>query len=209
VGVLEPEGLVEIKMRRDKILKLMERLDPVFATLKKESTDQSKTAEERAAAVEKLAAREKHLEPSYKQAALLYADLHDRTGRMEAKGCAKRMEWTNARRHFYWAVRGRVARSSALGKLAEADPSLTFDQRREILEDSLSLDSGASPQAVAEACEAIDLKQTISKLKSEHLLGKLLALAEEDKQATVDGLTKLISGLGEDTKSALLSALRS
>ena len=76
-GVLEPEGIVEIKMRRDKILKLMERLDPVFATLKRESVDQSKTAEERAAAVEKLAAREKHLEPSYKQAVLLYADLHE------------------------------------------------------------------------------------------------------------------------------------
>ena len=118
------------------------------------------------------------------------------------------MEWTNARRYFYWAVRGRVARSSALAKLAEADPGLTSDQRREILEDSLSLDSGMSPQAVAEAYEAINLKQTLSKLKSEHLLGKLLALAEEDKQATVDGLTKLISGLGEDTKTALLSALR-
>jgi len=132
-----------------------------------------------------------------------------RTGRMEAKGCAKRMEWTNARRHFYWAVRGRVARSSALGKLAEADPSLTYDQRREILEDLLSLDPGTSPQAIAEAYEAIDLKHKISKLKSEHLLGKLLAFAEEDKQATIDGLTRLISGLGEDTKSALLSALRS
>ena len=119
------------------------------------------------------------------------------------------MEWTNARRHFYWAVRGRVARSSALRKLAEADPSLTYDQRREILEDLLSLGSGASPRGIAEAYEAVDLKQTVSKLKSEHLLGKLLALGEEDKQATVDGLTRLISGLGEDTKSALLSALRS
>ena len=96
-----------------------------------------------------------------------------------------------------------------MSKLAEADPSLTYDQRREILEDSLSLDPGASPQAVAEAYETVDLKQTVSKLKSEHLLGKLLTLAEEDKQTTVDGLTRLISGLGEDTKSALLSALRS
>jgi acetyl-CoA carboxylase/biotin carboxylase 1 len=128
---------------------------------------------------------------------------------MEAKGCAKRMEWTNARRYFYWAVRGRVARSSALRKLAEADPNLTYDQRREILEDSLSLDSGASPQTVAEAYEAVDLKQTVSKLRSEHLLGKLSALAEEDKQVAVDSLTRLISGLGEDTKLALLSALRS
>ena len=127
---------------------------------------------------------------------------------MEAKGCAKRMEWTNARRYFYWALRGRIARSSALGKLAEADPGLTSDQRHELLQNLLSLDSGASPQAAATAYEAIDLKPTISKLRSEHLLGKLLALAEEDKQATVDSMTKLISSLGEDTKSALLSSLR-
>lgn len=128
---------------------------------------------------------------------------------MEAKGCAKRMEWTNARRYFYWAVRGRVARSSSLAKLAEANPSLTYGHRREILEGLLSLDSVASPQAVAEAYEAVDLKQTISKLESEHLLSKLLTLAEEDKQAAVDGLTRLILGLGDDTKSALLTALRS
>jgi acetyl-CoA carboxylase/biotin carboxylase 1 len=128
---------------------------------------------------------------------------------MEAKGCAKRMEWTNARRYFYWSVRGRVPRSSALGKLAEANPNLTYDQRREILDVLLSLDPGASPQAVAEAYEAVDLRQTISRLKSEYLLGELVALAEGDKQATIDGLTKLISGLGGDTKSALLSALRS
>jgi acetyl-CoA carboxylase / biotin carboxylase 1 len=128
---------------------------------------------------------------------------------MEAKGCAKRMEWTNARRYFYWAIRSRVARSSLLARLSEADPSLTYDQRREVLEGLLSLDSGASPQAVSEAYEAVDLKQTISKLKGEHLLRKLQALAEEDEQATVDSLTRLISGLGENMKSALLSALRS
>ena len=127
---------------------------------------------------------------------------------MEAKGCAKRMEWTNARRSFYWTVRGRVARSSALAKLAEADPSLTCDRRREILDDLLSLDAVASPQRTAEAHEAVDLKQTISRLKGEYLMNNFLALAEEDKQVAVDGLARLISGLGEDTKVALLSALR-
>ena len=56
-GVLEPEAVVEIKLRRDKIPKPTGRLDPVFASLK-ESVCQSKTAEESAAAVEKLTPRE-------------------------------------------------------------------------------------------------------------------------------------------------------
>jgi acetyl-CoA carboxylase/biotin carboxylase 1 len=76
-GVLEPEGIIEIKMRRDKITQLMERMDPPYAALKKISKDKSKTSEERAAAVESLGEREALLQLTYKQIALLYADLHE------------------------------------------------------------------------------------------------------------------------------------
>ncbi len=76
-GVLEPEGVIEIKMRRDKITRLMERMDSPYAALKKATKDTSKTPEERAAAVESLEKREALLQPTYKQIALLYADLHE------------------------------------------------------------------------------------------------------------------------------------
>jgi acetyl-CoA carboxylase / biotin carboxylase 1 len=76
-GVLEPEGLVEIKMRRDKMLKLMERLDSTYSSLKKESEDSTRTPEERAKASDSLATREEYLQPTYKQIAILYADLHE------------------------------------------------------------------------------------------------------------------------------------
>lgn len=76
-GVLEPEGVVEIKMRRDKILSLMERLDPTYASLKAASKDPSKSDEEKAATSKALADRETFLQPTYKQIALLYADLHE------------------------------------------------------------------------------------------------------------------------------------
>ena len=76
-GALEPEGIVEIKMRRDKILALMERLDSTYASLKHASKDSSKTADERATASTALAERETLLQPTYKQIALLYADLHE------------------------------------------------------------------------------------------------------------------------------------
>lgn len=76
-GILEPEGIIEIKMRKDRILGLMERLDEKYSSLKKDSNDASKSAEERAKATEQLAVREKQLQPTYKQIALLYADLHE------------------------------------------------------------------------------------------------------------------------------------
>jgi acetyl-CoA carboxylase/biotin carboxylase 1 len=76
-GVLEPEGIVEIKMRRDKILTLMERLDPIYSSLKQDSKDSSKSIEQRTAATTALTTRERLLQPTYKQIALLYADLHE------------------------------------------------------------------------------------------------------------------------------------
>ncbi|KAG1776910.1 ClpP/crotonase-like domain-containing protein [Suillus placidus] len=65
-GVLEPEGIVEIKMRQDKILTLMERLDSTYAELKHASKHTTKTPEERAQATEALANREVFLQPTYK-----------------------------------------------------------------------------------------------------------------------------------------------
>lgn len=76
-GVLEAEGIVEIKMRRDKILALMERLDSTYATLKRDSKDASRSEKDRLAAAKALSERETFLQPTYKQIALLYADLHE------------------------------------------------------------------------------------------------------------------------------------
>lgn len=76
-GVLEPEGIIEIKMRRDKMQGLMERLDSTYSSLRRDSKDASKSAEERAAASSALTERETFLQPTYKQIALLYADLHE------------------------------------------------------------------------------------------------------------------------------------
>lgn len=64
-------------MRRDKLTTLMDRLDPEYSALKKEANDVNKSAKEKADAAEKLAAREKHLQPTFKALAILYADLHE------------------------------------------------------------------------------------------------------------------------------------
>ncbi|KII85890.1 hypothetical protein PLICRDRAFT_44314 [Plicaturopsis crispa FD-325 SS-3] len=207
-GVLEPEGIVEIKMRRDKILTLMERLDETYASLKRDSKDASKTVEERAAATEALAAREKFLQPSYKQIALLYADLHDRTGRMEAKGCAKAAVWKDARRKFYWAVRGRIARSSALALLAEASPESSPEYRVQLLESLASIDATTDARTVAESLEKLDLTATLAQLKSDYLMRQLLDLSREDRKATIDGLARLLGNLPDEDRSLLSEALK-
>ncbi|KAI0796098.1 acetyl CoA carboxylase [Abortiporus biennis] len=207
-GVLEPEGIVEIKLRRDKIIRLMERLDPTFASLKKASLDPTSSSETRAKAAEELDAREQLLHPTYKQIALLYADLHDRTGRMEAKGCAKSMVWKDARRRFYWAVRAKVARSTALAQLAEASPESTAEYRERLLDTLTSIDEATERRVAAEAYESLDLRPTLSQLKADHLMRRMLTLAHEDRKATLAGLVRLVDNLAEEEKSALLTALQ-
>ncbi|KAJ7890599.1 acetyl-CoA carboxylase [Mycena olivaceomarginata] len=195
-GVLEPEGIVEIKMRRDKLVKLMERLDSTYASFKRDSNDTSKTPEERAAASSALASRETFLQPT-------------RTGRMEAKGCAKPAVWKDARRHFYWAVRSRVARSAALADIAEASPGTTFEYRSRLLDSIAAIDSSTSPRVVAEKLENLDLSSTISQLRTEHLMRNLLDLTKEDRKATMDGLLRFADNLSEEERASLMTVLQS
>lgn len=69
--------VTQLVVRREKLLGLMDRLDPTYAAHKRASVDKSKSDEERAQAAELLAKREQELQPAYKSLALLYADLHE------------------------------------------------------------------------------------------------------------------------------------
>ncbi|EPQ56622.1 cytosolic acc1, acetyl-CoA carboxylase [Gloeophyllum trabeum ATCC 11539] len=206
-GVLEPEGIIEIKFRRERMLNLMERLDSEYAALKQASKDASKTPDERMEATQKLAERETLLQQTYKQIALLYADLHDRVGRMEAKGCAKPCTWKGARRHFYWALRARLARQAALKKLAEASPDSSLEYRSQLLASLATIEEPNDNRAIAEKLEKLDLDQTIVQLKGDHLKKQMLAMVREDRKATLTGLVRLVDNLNDDEKASLLAAI--
>ncbi|EFI27362.1 acetyl CoA carboxylase [Coprinopsis cinerea okayama7 len=207
-GVLEPEGIVEIKMRREKITGLMERMDSEYAALKKASKDTSKSEDERAAALKALNDRETLLQPVYKQIALLYADLHDRTGRMEAKGCAKPAVWKNARRYFYWALRAKLARSAALAELAQASPGTTYEYRARLLSNVAGIDSSSDPRQATEVLENLDLSRTVAELRSDYLVRQMLDLSKEDRKAAIDGFTRLADTLSEEERASLISVLQ-
>ncbi|EPE05929.1 acetyl- carboxylase [Ophiostoma piceae UAMH 11346] len=140
-GVLEPEGMIGIKYRKDKQLETMARLDPIYADLKQKlvaSQTAGATSEEVEAIREKLIAREQQLLPIYQQLAIQFADLHDRAGRMKAKGAIRDvLEWRNARRFFYWRVRRRLNEEYILKKMAtvahaSAAPDKTVQRARHL-----------------------------------------------------------------------------
>ena len=118
-GVLEPEGIVGIKFRRDRQLETMARLDPTYAELRAQLSDKSISTEKQSDIKVKMTERESLLLPVYSQISLQFADLHDRAGRMKAKDVIRQpLQWKNARRFFYWRLRRRLNEESLIKKMA-------------------------------------------------------------------------------------------
>jgi acetyl-CoA carboxylase/biotin carboxylase 1 len=122
-GVLEPEGIVNIKFRREKQLDTMARLDPAYGELRRALEDKSLSTDQLSEIKAKMAVREEQLLPVYMQIALQFADLHDRAGRMEAKGAIRKpLCWKDARRFFYWRLRRRLSEELILKRMVDAAP---------------------------------------------------------------------------------------
>lgn len=128
-GVLEPEGIVGIKYRKDKQLATMARNDPVYGNLKKQLANAQSSGlpkEEIAAIQRQMSDREEQLLPIYSQISIQFADLHDRAGRMKAKGVIRdQLEWRESRRYFYWRVRRRLNEEYILRRMAATTQSVT------------------------------------------------------------------------------------
>ncbi len=114
-GVLEPEGVIEIKFRAQQLRSLMERTDPGFASLKQSigtelvNRGDQASADSLNSSQEKLAEREKQLTDVYHQVAVHFADLHDRPQRMLQKGCIRDIvPWAGSRRYFIRRLRERL-----------------------------------------------------------------------------------------------------
>lgn len=218
-GVLEPEGIVEIKYRKPQLLATMERLDEQYASLKRQLEDANKTSEEKAEIKKALEAREQELLPVYQQIALQFADLHDRTGRMQAKGVIRRaLDWRYSRKYFYWRLRrrlaeeyairaivkatqGRVARETMCGLLRQwfvADNDVPAETTETVWQEQ--------DQMVAEWFDKRSalIQQRITRIKSDAVKEQVLQLGNEDKDAVIDGFSKLLESMSvEERKEAL------
>ena len=116
-GVLEPEGLAEVKYREKNLLKTMHRLERALP-------DDAGARR----------AREKALLPVYKQAAVEFIDMHDKPDRMLAKGVLSGVvPWAQARAFFYWRLKRRVMEQEIFGLMRAADPGLAAPACRALL----------------------------------------------------------------------------
>lgn len=132
-GVLEPEGIVNIKYRREKQLDTMSRLDPEYSTLRKQLLDKSLSPSQLSTIKAKATAREQLLLPVYMQISLQFADLHDRAGRMKAKDVIRgELQFREARRFFYWRVRRRVNEEYIMKRLSTSSKNPLASRARHL-----------------------------------------------------------------------------
>ncbi|RKP13306.1 carboxyl transferase domain-containing protein [Piptocephalis cylindrospora] len=130
-GILEPEGLVEVKYRKPHILGTMARLDEQIKTLHGSLGDPGTPMEERAELKRELDGRQEQLLPIYSGVARHFAQLHDTPGRMKAKGVVRRVvEWSQARRVLGWRLRRLLVEDRLVDAVRRADPSKSWAQGR-------------------------------------------------------------------------------
>ncbi|KAL7542231.1 hypothetical protein ACHAXR_013354, partial [Thalassiosira sp. AJA248-18] len=181
-GILEPAGIVEIKFRLADQLKAMHRIDPQLQMLdaELEATDDTDTASLEATK-DQIAAREELLKPVYLQAATEFADLHDKTGRMKAKGVIKEaVPWAESRKYFFYLAKRRISQDSYVAQLKAADPSLDSASALDIVKGMCSAD-WEDNEAMVEFYAANDgvISSKISETKTASIKAQIEALQNE------------------------------
>lgn len=143
-GVLEPEGIVEIKFRMKDLLKSMHRIDPVIVQAKKELVSDP-DSETKLRLENKIAEREKYLNPMYHQVAVHFADLHDTPERMLEKGCIYDIvPWRRSRKILYWRMKRLLLQNQVKKQLKRIDANLTDGRALEMLRRWFIEDRGAT-----------------------------------------------------------------
>ncbi|KAK7564996.1 acetyl-CoA carboxylase [Phyllosticta citricarpa] len=223
-GVLEPEGIVGIKFRKERQLETMARLDPVYGDLKKKFAATTDKAEQAKIKTE-MTKREQLLLPVYAQISLQFADLHDRAGRMEAKGAIRKpLRWINARRFFYWRLRRRLNEEYILKRVVTGSPLSTPSNSaapatavtREALLEHLRAWSNVADFDFDDRSVALWYEQAKSEistktdvLRKERVIEDVKTLFSRDREASLKGVREMLETLPTGEKELVLKSLLS
>jgi len=215
-GVLEPEGIVGIKYRRDKQLETMARLDPTYAELKKSVADKSLSQSQLSDIKIQMNEREKLLEPVYSQIAIQFADLHDRAGRMKAKNAIRdSLQWKEARRFFYWRVRRRLNEEYIVKRMAAAAVKKPNSSRTRNLE-TLAAWTGIPNFKTADREVAMWYEENrkvvhekVEALKAEGIAFEVASLLRSNGRGGLKGVQQVLSMLPATEREEALKYLSS
>jgi len=212
-GVLEPEGMVGLKYRKERQLETMARLDPAYGELKRRLLETGLTAQEQTEIKNKMTERENLLLPVYMQIALQYSDLHDRAGRMRAKGVIRQpLQWAQARRFFYWRLRRRLNEEYVLKRMASAQSSelQNRSQNLKLAEAWSGIPKFASDDMSVALWYEENRKiisEKIEAMKSEAIAYDVASLLRRDKKGGLKGVAQVLGMLPVEDKEEILKWL--
>merc|ERR1712032_968867 len=178
-GILEPSGISEIKFRAPDQVKMMHRLDDQLqmldAELESDFEDSKKETEKQ------INSREDALKGVYLAAATEFCDLHDKTGRMKAKGVIKQaVSWEDSRTFFYYRAKRRMYEDNFIDQMKAADSSISRDAGLETLQSLYSGDFDDNESVATFYEEDTDkVNDKIGEMKKESIKAKMDVLKNE------------------------------
>lgn len=179
----------------------MARLDPEYASLRKQLADKTLSQEQLSVVKVKMVEREQLLLPVYMQVSLQFADLHDRAGRMQAKDVIRQsLQWREARRFFYWRVRRRVNEEYILKRMSSASKNPLSSRARNL--DILAAWTGIAnfPRADRDVAMWYEenravVHQKVEALKTEGVAFDVASLLRGNSKGGLKGVQQVLSML--------------
>ncbi|KAM1551703.1 hypothetical protein ACFXTH_043944 [Malus domestica] len=222
-NVLEPEGMIEIKFRNKELLESMGRLDQQLIQLKaKLQETKSSGAHEMVEPLQhQIRSREKQLLPVYTQIATRFAELHDTSLRMAAKGVIREvLDWNSCRAFFYKRLRRRISEESLIKTVRDAaGEQLSHKSATDLIQNwFLSSDiPGCKKDAWVDDEIFFRWKESpknyedkLNELRVQKVLLQLANIGDSisDLQALPQGLAALLSKVEPSSRALLIDELR-
>lgn len=152
------------------------------------------------------------LMPIYHQITVQFADLHDRSGRMVAKGViSKELDWPEARRFFFWRLRRRLNEEYLMKRLNTELPNAPRLEKIARLSSwyPASVDR-EDDRIVANWIEEnySVLEEHLKALKVESFAQNLAKSIRSDHENAISGLSEVLKLLSAEDKAKILNSLK-
>ncbi|CCJ31347.1 unnamed protein product [Pneumocystis jirovecii] len=215
-GILEPEGIVEIKFKKEKLLACMSRLDSTYASLKKQLQEPNLSQDQLFQIKTKINEREKLLLPIYRQISIHYADLHDRPIRMKYKNTIRRsLQWSQSRRFFYWRLRRRLNEHYKIQKIRKVNNKLSFHESVEILKtwtcqlSNNDLNWEDDDKEVVQILEKNEehIQFLIKELEQTTISNEIIDIAKTNKTGVLNGFSRILKEMPDQEINDIIKLL--
>eukprot|EP01080_Neovahlkampfia_damariscottae_P011048 gene11048-3756_t len=202
-GILEPNGTVEIKFRKDELINTIKRLDDkhIQLTQKLNSTEDQKEKDE---IKQQIQSRELKLLPIYQNIAESFVVLQDTPGRMKAKGTISDvLEWKFARTFFYWRLKRKLFVHALIKKIDHE--KLDFNQKEELVNDWIKNISKQDDllQNDKNLCEFFEkneeaLNKKIDEFSKKEIESKVEEFLSNDFESSMNGILSFLKKEGKE-----------